>query len=110
MAPRHVFSASEVAVAYPGKPLLAGLSFTLQPGLTLLCGGEGRGKTSLLRLIAGNLGVSAGTIQRTQATVFFETPADPAHDEVVARAWLDARRDARRDAGLRRTAPPPSDL
>ena len=74
--------------------MLSGLSFTLQPGLTLLRGGEGRGKTSLLRLMAGSLLPSGGSAHRAAESVYFESPDDPAHDNVGARAWLGARRGA----------------
>lgn len=94
MAPRGFFSASHLALSFPGKRLLADLSFTLQPGLTLLRGGEGRGKTSVLGLIAGRLLPSAGAVQRAAESIYLETPADPSHDDVLARAWLDARRSA----------------
>ena len=92
MAPGRFCSARQITLLLGDRPVLADLSFTLQPGLTLLQGGEGRGKTSLLRLIAGRLMPSAGSIQRRAATVYFEMPADSAHDAVVAHAWLDARR------------------
>ena len=92
LAPDRFFSASHVAFSYPGRPVLTDLSFTLRPGLTLLRGGEDRGKTSVLRLIAGTLAPSAGKVHRAAETVYFETPADPAHDAVVVRAWLDAQR------------------
>lgn len=94
VAPSRFFSADQLAFSHPGRPVLSGLSFTLQPGLALLRGGESRGKTSLLRLMAGSLRPSGGTVQRAAETVYFETPDDPAHDAVVARAWLDARRGA----------------
>lgn len=69
------------------------LSFSITPGLSLVCGGEGRGKSSLLRLIAGELPPAAGTVQRQAgATVFHEHPADAVHDAIVARAWLAQRR------------------
>jgi len=69
------------------------LSFTITPGLTLVRGGEGRGKSSLLRLMAGLLPPDAGSIQRLARTLCFESPADPAHDPEVACAWLQVRRD-----------------
>ena len=50
----------------------------IAPGLTLLRGGEGRGKTRLLRQLAAEQPIDC----------FFEHPADAAFDAVVARAWL----------------------
>jgi ABC-type transport system involved in cytochrome c biogenesis ATPase subunit len=82
----------QLSFAHPDRALFTGLSFSLAPGLTLLQGGDGRGKTTLLRLLAGALAPQAGAIHRGDAAVYFESPADPAHDDVVARAWLAARR------------------
>lgn len=70
-----------VALRCPGQQ--APLSFTLRPGLTLVRGGEGRGKSALLALIAAQ----AGTL-----SVWHEQPADAAHDAVLARDWLQQRR------------------
>ena len=83
--------AGEVGFSHPGHTLFAGLSFAVGPGLTLLRGGDGRGKTTLLRLIAGELAPGAGRIERDAAPVFFEVPADPANDDVVVSDWLAAR-------------------
>lgn len=60
------------------------LSFVLRPGLSLVRGGEQRGKTSLLHLIAT-------TAEAQGLSCCFETPADPAHDALLARAWLAQR-------------------
>jgi heme exporter protein A len=48
-----------------GRELFAGLSLALDPGEALmLTGPNGAGKSSLLRIMAGLLGVTAGTVQR----------------------------------------------
>lgn len=73
-------------------PLPEGLSFDVRPGLTFVRGGEGRGKTTLLRLLAGELAPASGTCVRHARTVWHATPADPAHDAMVTREWLQARR------------------
>lgn len=83
--------ACDLGFSHPGHTLFAGLCFAIDPGLTLVRGGDGRGKTSLLRLIAGEIAPSAGSLERRAATLFFETPADAAHDDVVVREWLAAR-------------------
>jgi ABC-type multidrug transport system ATPase subunit len=47
----------------PAQPLFNGLSFDiLDSGITLIQGGESRGKTTLLRLLAGQLKPLAGTL------------------------------------------------
>ena len=88
---RLLCRAREIGFAYPGHALFAGLSFDLGSGLTLLRGGDGRGKTTLLRLLAGEIAPTAGQIERDAAPVFFELPADAAHDDVLVRDWLAAR-------------------
>lgn len=75
---------------FPGFTLLSGLSFEIRPGLTWVRGGDGRGKTTLLRLIAGELAPTAGSLERAGVPCGFEHPEDPAHDAVVARDWLAA--------------------
>lgn len=71
------------ALRCPGQN--AALSFTLRPGLTLVRGGEGSGKTALLSLIAAQA-------QTSGLGVWLEQPTDAAHDQVVACDWLDERR------------------
>jgi ABC-type multidrug transport system ATPase subunit len=75
----------------PAVPLLQGLDFRLRPGLTLLRGGEGRGKTTLLRVLAGELKPAGGSLIRPPGRIFLPQPADPACDPVPARAWLAAQ-------------------
>ena len=48
---------------YPGVPLFDGLSATIGPGLTLVRGGDGRGKSTLLRLLAGELAPGDGCVR-----------------------------------------------
>lgn len=86
-----LLQAHDLGFAHPGHTLFAGLSFDIAPGLSLVRGGDGRGKTTLLRLIAGEIAPSAGRIECDAAPVFFETPADPAHDDVIVSDWLAAR-------------------
>ena len=89
--PDPLLRARDLGFAYPGHALFTDLSFDIAPGLTLLRGGDGRGKTTLLRLIAGEVEPTAGRIERDVASLFFEAPADPSHDAVVVRDWLAAR-------------------
>jgi ABC-type multidrug transport system ATPase subunit len=85
--------AEGLGFAYPGgPPLLQGLDFVLRPGLTLVLGGDGRGKSSLLRLLAGQLAPTTGQVRRAVSEVYFEDLGDPVHDATPVRAWLDAQR------------------
>ncbi len=51
--------------AFPGasSPVFDGFSAALPAGVGLVCGDEGRGKTTLLRLLAGQLAPAAGSMQ-----------------------------------------------
>jgi len=89
-----VYRALALHLAHPDPsqpPLIQGLSFELRPGLSLLRGGDGRGKTRCLRFIGGRLGAPlSGQIECSLAPedIFFEDPTDPALDAQQASAWL----------------------
>lgn len=90
--PLACFEAANLAFSYPDVDLLRGLSFAIKPGLTLVRGGGGRGKRTLLRLIAGELKPKSGAVLYCPDTLSFESPADQASDDIIARDWLAARR------------------
>lgn len=50
----------DLSFAYPGVPVFSGLSAALPAGVCLVCGDEGTGKSSLLRLLAGDLTAAQG--------------------------------------------------
>lgn len=89
---RPVVIARDLSLEFPGRRVLHSLNFAITCGLTLVQGGDGRGKTSLLQVLAGTLLPSTGSVQREATTTWFEHPTDEAHDPVVAQAWLDERR------------------
>lgn len=55
----------DLSFCYPNPKveLFAHLSVTIPPGVTLVQGGDGRGKSTLLRLMAGALAADAGQLQ-----------------------------------------------
>jgi ATPase subunit of ABC transporter with duplicated ATPase domains len=58
--------ASSIRFAWPsGDVLFDGLTFTIGPGRTGLIGANGCGKTTLLRLIAGEMAAGQGSVQVT---------------------------------------------
>lgn len=73
------------------RPVIDALDFRLHAGLTLVRGGEGRGKTTLLRLLAGQAVPTAGTLIGRPLRCCHPQPADPACDDQVARHWLAQR-------------------
>lgn len=84
--------ARNLGFGYPGRDLLDNLSFAIHPGLTWVHGGEGRGKSTLLRLLSGALEPTAGTILRSTGPAFHETATDAALDRVQASRWLESCR------------------
>lgn len=69
-------------------PLLDGLDFELLPGLHLVLGGEGRGKTALLGLLAGVLTPDAGRLDRQLDTQAWPDTLEASLDGQLARDWL----------------------
>lgn len=62
--PAAVLQARGLCFAYPQQtPLFDALNLDLPPGVTCLQGGDGRGKTTLLRLLAGALPAQAGQLK-----------------------------------------------
>ncbi len=84
--------ARDLLVRLPHATLLSGLSFDIHPGLTLVRGGDGRGKTTVLRLLAGALQPDGGQVARNVDSVFWVDPRGGGDDAQTARQWLQARR------------------
>lgn len=93
-----VLQATALCFAYPGLPaskLFDGLSLALPPGVTLLTGDEGCGKTTLLKLLAGALATTGDL--RIQDVSLAQNRAD--YQRQVA--WLDPRDTALDDRTAR---------
>jgi ABC-type multidrug transport system ATPase subunit len=95
--------ARNLSFAYPERPLFSGWSATLPPGLTLVRGGDGSGKSSLLRLLAGQLPADAGELQLNgvslseapaayRAQVFFTEVRSDAFDALTPLQYFEAQR------------------
>ena len=95
-APRlPLLRATDLTLAFDGHRVFSGLGFALRPGLTLVRGGDGRGKTSLLRMLAGERQPDAGVIERAHGPAFLAAPRGTGEDEALTlRAWLQAQRAA----------------
>lgn len=71
------------------RALFQGWSAQMAPGLNWVCGDEGVGKTTLLRLLAGALAPQVGQIQRPGTDpVFWVDPRTEVHDQTVTREVL----------------------
>ena len=95
---RSVMQVTGVGFSYPQAEVFSNLSFNIPAGVTLVRGGDGRGKTTLLRLLADDLTPQAGQIspgiwpntsdvERPQ--VFWIDPRSTAHHSINARGYLD---------------------
>jgi heme exporter protein A len=74
--PGELLTATGLRFGYPGKPILFdNLAFAIGPGLSQVQGGEGRGKTTLLKLICGDLLPQAGGIILNHKALADETDA-----------------------------------
>lgn len=87
--------------AYPECALFQGLDAEVPAGATLVLGADSSGKTSLLRILAGELPPDAGQLvlqgialqaapAAYRAQVFWGDPRSDALSEQVARDWLAA--------------------
>ena len=97
-----VLQACGLSVAHGGQALFANWSAVFPPGLTLVRGGDGRGKSTLLRLLAGQLPADAGELQihgvslrqapdAYRAQVFFSEARTDAFDALTPLQYFEAQ-------------------
>ena len=88
-----------------GPPLFADLSFTIPPGVTLVRGDDGSGKTTLMRLLAGEQQPTAGQVSIGGVTpngqpatyrqlVFWIDPKTEAFDQTTVADFFASRQAA----------------
>jgi len=58
-----ILRVSKLNFSWPAQPLITDFSADIGPGITLVKGGDGRGKSTLLRLMAGALPAQSGRLQ-----------------------------------------------
>lgn len=94
-----VLQVDDLCFGWPEHPLFNDWSVRIRPGLTLLRGEESSGKTTLLRLLAGDLAAQSGVLQingvrldlqpqRYREQAFWTEPRSAAHDAHSAAAWF----------------------
>jgi ABC-type multidrug transport system ATPase subunit len=86
--------------SWPGIALFQNLHLVIPAGVSVVCGEESSGKTTLLRLLCGELRASSGSLvlrstdlntqpQAYRAQVFRTEPRSDALDATSARAWFE---------------------
>ena len=73
-----------------GQAVFKPLNFSWTAGLHWVCGDEGRGKTTLLRLLAGNLKPLSGRVETPPGGVFWLDLQGAVHDETTVQACWDS--------------------
>lgn len=80
----------DLDLGFQGQSILRKLQLDIGPGLTAIVGDEGTGKTSLLRVLAGELTPNAGNILGPQA--LWQDLRLPGHDELTPlEVWASLR-------------------
>lgn len=98
-----ILEVKDLGFRYPGHALFSQWSASLPAGVTLVLGGDGRGKTTLLRLLAGELAADAGELSikgiplQTHAKdyrqqVFWTEPRTDAFDQMTPAHYFDVQR------------------
>ncbi|MBX9244951.1 ABC-F family ATP-binding cassette domain-containing protein, partial [Actinotalea ferrariae] len=76
--------ARDVAVGYPGRSVLTGVTFRAGPGSRVgLVGENGTGKTTLLRVLAGELQPTSGEVRRAGSLATVAQELEVAGDATV---------------------------
>jgi len=99
MAAATILQIRKLHYGYPNLPLFTDWSCDIPAGVTLLQGGESRGKTTLLQLLAGDMKPQAGTVQfrantahhtakASAPSVFRTVPRSEAHEQVTPAQFL----------------------
>ena len=95
-----VLHVKDLSFHYPQRELFNRFSVSVFPGVTLLSGGDGRGKSTLLRLMAGDIKAQSGMLavngvsladqpQAYLAQVFWTDPRTSSFDQVTALAYFN---------------------
>ena len=93
---KRLLSVENISKELGGRTLFRDLSFTLTPGTRLgLLGLNGTGKTTLLRILSGELDADSGTVERAGALriVYFDQAREQLDAEQTLRQGLGAHGD-----------------
>lgn len=98
-----IIQATALNFSYPDQRLFVNFSVSIAAGITLVQGGDGRGKTTLLRLLAGELPANSGQLYMNGADlqtqpanykskVFFADPRSDVFDQITALDYFEQQR------------------
>lgn len=87
--PSTILTARDLSFKYSKNAPFTQLNFMLSNGVTLVCGGENSGKTTLLRLLAGDLTATTGELSIHGISLGDQSTAYKAHI-----FWMDPRSNA----------------
>jgi ATP-binding cassette subfamily F protein uup len=93
---KRLLSVENIAKELGGRTLFRDVNFTLSPGTRLgLLGLNGTGKTTLLRILSGEIDVDSGTVERAGAlrVVYFDQAREQLDREQTLRQGLGAHGD-----------------
>ena len=101
--PNTILQACGLTFEFPQLPVFSQFSATLRAGITYVVGGESCGKSTLLRLFAGDLTPQAGSIEvcgistkdnlaSYKQHVFWIDPRTSAHDHLSPNDYFDLQR------------------
>ena len=93
----------ELNFNYPDQTLFVDLSLTVPTGISLICGGVGLGKSTLIRLLAGALPAQSGLLRINgvdlqaqpiayKAQIFWAEPWSTAFDELTLPDYFELQR------------------
>jgi ABC-type multidrug transport system ATPase subunit len=103
-----ILQANALHFSYPNHPIFSNFSASMAPGVTLVRGGDGRGKSTLLRLLAGVLPAQSGQLRiqgvdlgaqpaNYKAQVFWAEPRADAFDPLTALDYFELQRSSYAD-------------
>ena len=101
--PNTILQARGLTFEFPQQPVFSHFSAALPAGITYIVGGESCGKSTLLRLFAGDLIPQAGSIEvfgisskvnlaSYKKHVFWTDPRTSAHDQISPTDYFDLQR------------------
>ncbi len=98
-----VLQIDDLCHSYPQRPLFSNLTASVSSGVSLLRGGDGSGKTTLIRLLAGALEPQAGNLsingaqlsrepKRYREQLFWADHAADAFEQICALQYFELQR------------------